>query len=378
MRLIPVLAVLSILLISSPAAVSAEPSEELWLPEETWYCYGNLMTLNYLYESTGLTIEWTIIGYLDGTPGEVQNHTGPNLLIDVRDYDIVHVTQAVTSIETGDTDSKSIEVFPVGLMPGETIVVRYMDGYNEISRDVLDKNKSVMLGNPFTYPPEDPSKTNYRFTGWYLDRECTQTFNPLTPILRDITVYAGWASTGTSGSTTVSGYVVTFNTAPGLTYKVVGTGERAISFTVSVMDGYRFDTDSIQASAGTTKISPVNGVYTLSGISRDTVIEITGDRLYNVSYDLSRMNISSEFLDRDSVSVSFSPVFGWSGVSLKVIMGGADVTSQYADGSSVEIDEMTGDVIIIAQADFPWIYIVIAAVLIAIAVAVFLVRGRAD
>lgn len=59
-------------------------------------------------------------------------------------------------------------------------------------------------------------------------------------------------------------------------------------------------------------------------------------------------------------------------------MGGADVTSQYADGSSVEIDEMTGDVIIIAQADFPWIYIVIAAVLIAIAVAVFLVRGRAD
>lgn len=295
MRLIPVLAVLSILLISSPAAVSAEPSEELWLPEETWYCYGNLMTLNYPYESTGLTIEWTIIGYLDGTPGEVQNHTGPNLLIDVRDYDIVHVTQAVTSIETGDTDSKSIEVFPVGLMPGETIVVRYMDGYNEISRDVLDKNKSVMLGNPFTYPPEDPSKTNYRFTGWYLDRECTQTFNPLTPILRDITVYAGWASTGTSGSTTVSGYVVTFNTAPGLTYKVVGTGERAISFTVSVMDGYRFDTDSIQASAGTTKISPVNGVYTLSGISRDTVIEITGDRLYNVSYDLSRMNISSEF-----------------------------------------------------------------------------------
>lgn len=64
-----------------------------------------------------------------------------------------------------------------------------------------------------------------------------------------------------------------------------------------------------------------------------------------MSYDLSRMTISSEVLDRDSVSVSFSPVFGWSGVSLKVIMGGVNVTSQYADGSSVEIDAMTGDVI---------------------------------
>lgn len=357
---------------------SSDSSDADWISEETWYCYGNIMTLKYPYDPSNLIINWTIQGYLDKVPDEVQTSEGPNVLIDVRDYDMVHVTQTVTSTETGDTDSKSIDVIPIGLMPGESIVIRFMDGTHELAREELNKDNAVRLGDPFVVVPEDPSKTNYRFTGWFLDKECTQAFNPLIPILQDTTVYAGWASTGTSGSTTVSGYVVTFNTAPGLTYQVVGTGERAISFTVSVMDGYRFDTDSIQASAGTTKIPPVNGVYTLSGISRDTVIEITGDRLYNVSYDLSRVDVSSEFLGKDSISVSFSPVFGWSGVSLKVIMGGADVTSQYVDGSSVEIDGMTGDVIIIAQADFPWIYIVIAAVLIAIAVVIFLVRGRSD
>lgn len=371
-----VVVVLCFLLVGS--VFFTDSSDADWIPEETWYCYGNIMTLKYPYDSANLTIDWTIEGYSDEVPDEVQITEGPNVLIDVRDYDMVHVTQTVTSTETGDTDSKSIDVIPIGLMPGESIVVRFMDGTHEVAREELNKDNAVRLGDPFVVVPEEPSKTNYRFTGWFLDKGCTQAFNPLIPILQDTTVYAGWASTGTSGSTTVSGYVVTFNTAPGLTYQVVGTGERAISFTVSVMDGYRFDTDSIQASAGTTKIPPVNGVYTLSGISRDTVIEITGDRLYNVSYDLSRVDISSEFLDRDSISVSFSPVFGWSGVSLKVIMGGADVTSQYVDGSSVEIDEITGDVIIIAQADFPWIYIVIAAVLIAIAVVIFLVRGRAD
>ena len=366
-----------IVILFSATMVSAESIDQPWSPNDTWYCYGNIMTLDYPYDSTDLTIEWTIIGYSGGVPDDVQHYTGPKLLINVSEYDVVHVTQAVTSITTGDSDSSSVEVIPVGLKPGESIMVRFVDGYNEIAKTVFDKDRSVKLGNPFVYVPDDPVKTNYRFTGWYLDPECTQEFNPYAPVLRDTIVYAGWTSAGSSGSIDVSGYVVTFNTAPGLTYQVVGTGDRAVSFTVSVMDGYRFDMDSIQASIGTTKISPVNGVYTLSGITKDTVIEITGDRLYNVSYDMSNVSISSEDLGKDSLSVSFSPSFGWSGISLKVIMGGADVTSQFVDGSSVDISQLTGDVIIMAQADFPWIYVLIIVIIVAIAlVAVLLARKR--
>ena len=373
------LVVVSFILVMSFTAilVSIDESDAEWTPEETWYCYGNIMTLHYPYDPTSLTIEWVIEGYSDGLMQDVQTTYGESVLIDVRSYDDVHVIQTVTSIETGETDSKSVEVIPLGLTPGESIIVRFVDGSHEIARESLDKDNAVRLGNPFVVMPDDPVKSNYSFTGWYVDQECTKSFNPYYPILNDTTVYAGWTSTGSSGSIDVSGHIVTFNAAPGLTYQVVGTGDRAVSFTVSVMDGYRFDMDSIQASVGTTKISPVNGIYTLSGITKDTVIEITGDRLYNVSYDMSNVSISSEDLGKDSLSVSFSPSFGWSGVSLKVIMGGTDVTSQYVNGSSVDIDQLTGDVIIMAQADLPWIYVLVIVIIVAIAlVAVLLSRKR--
>lgn len=182
------------------SVVFIDSSDADWTPEETWYCYGIIMTLKYPYDSTGLTIDWTVECYSDGVLDEVQTSEGPNVLIDVRDYDIVHVTQVVTSIETGDTDSKSIDVIPIESKPGEFIVIRFMDGTHELAREELNKDNAVRLGDPFVVVPEDPSKTNYRFTRWFLDKECTWAFNPLIPILQDTAVYAGWASTGTSGA----------------------------------------------------------------------------------------------------------------------------------------------------------------------------------
>ena len=363
------------IIVSVSFLVSADVDADGWNPEETWYCYGDVMLLKYPYDSMGLTIEWTIEGFKDGVSSGEEHHMGETVAVNVGEYDVVHVIQSVT--DGSDYDSKSIEVIPLGLRSSDKITVRFMDGLYEVAREVLDGSSSVMLGMKFVDLPEDPSKTNYRFTGWYTDQECTKEFNPYIPILNDTTVYAGWASAGSSGSIDVSGYVVTFNTAPGLTYQVVGIGDRAVSFTISVLDGYRFDMYSIQASVGTTKISPVNSIYTLSGIAKDIIVEITGDSLYSVSYDITNVSVSSESLGKDSLSVSFSPSFGWSGVSLKVIMGGVDVTSQYVNGSSVDIDLLTGDVIILAQADFPWIYVLVIVIIVVIAlVAVLLARKR--
>ena len=346
-------------------------------PEETWYCYGDVMLLKYPYDDTGLTVSWSIVGYNQGTILDSREEVGKTVALNVGSYDRVLVTQIVTEIGGTDSDRKTIEVIPLGMKSTDVITVRFMDGVREIQSYKLDSSTSVMLGSAFVVPPEDPSKTNYRFTGWYTDQACTREFNPYIPILSDTTVYAGWVSAGTSGSTDVSGYIVTFNAAEGLSYEVVGKGDRAVSFTVSVKDGCRFDMDSIQAFVGMTRISPVNGVYTLSGIDRDIIVEITGDRLYSVSYDMSNVSVSSENLGKDSLSVSFSPSLGWIGVSLKVIMGGVDVTSQYADGSSVDIGLLTGDVIIIAQAEFPWIYVLIVVIVMVVALAaILLVRKR--
>lgn len=370
--LIPV----AIILLSVPVLASYD-SDADWAPEETWYCYGNIMTLKYPYDPTDLAVEWEITEYQNGSVKETRHETGTNILIDVTDIDSVRVVQTVTSVTTGDKANKSIEVIPIGLKSGQSITVRFMDGTREITRETLDMKKSVMLGNTFVDLPSDPSKNGYRFTGWCTDPACTQRFNPLVPVLSDTVVYAGWESTGSSGSIEVSGHIVTFNVADGLEYEVTGTGANAVSFTVSVKNGYRFDTGSITASVGVDRITPVNGVYTLAGISKDTVIDITGDRLYAVSYDLKNVSLSSEDLERDSLKASFSPVFGWSGMDIRVIMGGADVTSEYVDGSAVSIPELTGDVIIIAQADMPWIYIAIGTiVIIAILAGVPLIRRR--
>ncbi len=357
-------------------AVCAYDSDADWVPEETWYCYGNIMTLEYPYDTTGLTVEWIVEKYKDGSIVGTENNEGKKIYTNVSGIDRAHVTQKVTS-GNGESDSKSIEVIPLGLGPGDEIKVRFMDGTREISRFVLDMNRSVLFGNTFVDLPSDPSKNGYRFTGWYTDPACTQRFSPLVPVLSDTVVYAGWESTGSSGSIEVSGHIVTFNVADGLEYEVTGTGANAVSFTVSVKNGYRFDTGSITASVGVDRITPVNGVYTLAGISKDTVIDITGDRLYAVSYDLKNVSLSSEDLERDSLKASFSPAFGWSGMDIRVIMGGADVTSEYVDGSAVSIPELTGDVIIIAQADMPWIYIAIGAiVIIAILAGALLIRRR--
>lgn len=357
-------------------AVCTYDSDADWVPEETWYCYGNIMTLEYPYDTTGLTVEWIIEKYKGGSIVGTENNEGKKIYTDVSGIDGAHVTQKVTS-ENGESDSKSIEVIPLGLGPGDEIKVRFMDGTREISRFVLDMNRSVLFGNTFVDLPSDPSKNGYRFTGWYTDPACTQRFSPLVPVLSDTVVYAGWESTGSSGSIEVYGHIVTFNVADGLEYEVTGTGANAVSFTVSVKNGYRFDTGSITASVGVDRITPVNGVYTLAGISKDTVIDITGDRLYAVSYDLKNVSLSSEDLERDSLKASFSPAFGWSGMDIRVIMGGADVTSKYVDGSAVSIPELTGDVIIIAQTDMPWIYIAIGAiVIIAILAGALLIRRR--
>ena len=47
--------------------------------------------------------------------------------------------------------------------------------------------------------PLDPEKEGFIFAGWYIDRECSETFDFLTPINTDTTVYAKWAEPAETG-----------------------------------------------------------------------------------------------------------------------------------------------------------------------------------
>ena len=48
--------------------------------------------------------------------------------------------------------------------------------------------------------PEDPTRDNYRFGGWYTDPGCTNEFNFSTRVKSDITLYAYWIAPDESGS----------------------------------------------------------------------------------------------------------------------------------------------------------------------------------
>ena len=49
----------------------------------------------------------------------------------------------------------------------------------------------VEEGNVLTVPSE-PSRTGFRFTGWYSDKACTVTFDFSKPVTKDLTIYTGW------------------------------------------------------------------------------------------------------------------------------------------------------------------------------------------
>lgn len=62
--------------------------------------------------------------------------------------------------------------------------------------------------------PADPARSGYRFTGWYLDKNCTEPWNFANIVRKNITLYAGWEKIITANPTTskviVNGSEVSF------------------------------------------------------------------------------------------------------------------------------------------------------------------------
>ena len=235
----------------------------------------------------------------------------------------------------------------------------------------------VILGQPFVQLPSNPVKSGYTFGGWYTDQTYTQQFDPYQPVTGDMFVYAKWTTSG-GQVVTEDGYVVTFDVTDGLKYDVQSVGKDSVKFTVGTKEGHRYKEGTLQVIPSSGSIVKDDDSYTLSSIKSNVIVRISAQMLGTVSYDMSNCTISETTASDGTISAKVSPSFGWSGLSIKVLKDGRDVTSEWLSGDTVKVPADSGNVVVIAKATLPWLYILIAAIVIIAIIAFLILRRRSE
>ena len=245
--------------------------------DDTYYCYGDHPNLvpKFINEE----VEWSVV-YDDGTTTtpDVDPKTG------VATVDLTGHSTAVVTQEVGN-DIARATLIALHLGSGEYIVTFYDRGA-VCGDQIVDGTKVVEKGQPHVYPPTVSDREGYDFGGWFTTStfEVGTEFDPSEPITGNTNVYAKWSpvtSGGTTGSINVGSHIVTFNCSPGLTYTLLDSGNGRVSFTVSELPDYQVIEGSIEVEANGNPISPVDGVYTVTGINTDVLITIDGDLMFS-------------------------------------------------------------------------------------------------
>ena len=385
-----------VMLLLVPAiSLSADADEA---PEATHYCYGETLTLKY-DRSDDVDVAWEWTKYVEDSQ-EKGSGTGTEIRIDLSGVDLVEVTQTVS--KGVHTDVMTIRVKAMHIKydandDDKRYTVRFLDGNRVLHSDVLDESSLVESGMPFVIVADAPQKDGFTFLGWYYrDGNGKEvSFDPYEPVTSDMDVYAKWVGNGSvpggddSGTVVVGGtHIVTFKTEPGLYYTVNSSGKGAISFTVSVYDGFHYRDVKAVSDKGT--VNMVGTTYTISGISSDITVTISGERMYAVNYRLPEgisvyangYGDNPELVSGGALNMS---VEGSDGMSIFVQMGSEDVTDEYVSDGVISIPDVTGDLFVLVVGDssgsddggFPWWVLVAIVLIIAVAVvAVVYLRSR--
>ncbi|MBQ8392437.1 MAG: InlB B-repeat-containing protein [Clostridia bacterium] len=132
----------------------------------------------------------------------------------------------------------------------------------------------VNAGDTLTYPTV-PTRTNYVFTGWYTDADCTNEYTFSNEITADMTLYAGW------GSYTVSSYYWTSsngvlystnkNSSSSSYYQITAQSPITVTFQYRVSSEANYDYLYIRKN-GANVVPSISGntSYTTCTVSLDT------------------------------------------------------------------------------------------------------------
>ena len=376
--------IISLLALSLPL-MSDDASADAGVDKEV-YCYGDNPTFSYEL-SSNVTVSWRVYD----SDGEAIDFT----VIDERSMTVdlegigedVYVEQTVTG--GGITDTQIMLVHPMHVIEDEDgqFTINFWDGDELLNTQVIHGGTHVMAGDDFFFVPDAPEKEGFNFIGWYLDTSLTDTYvDSKSPVTDDLDFHARWGSTSGGGTHTVTihdTHLVTFEMVNGLRYDIVSVGGVEVRFRVSVADGYVFDMSTVTVSANTGTLTQEDGVYILDGIRADTVVTISGSQMFSVDYRLGNVSVSVPGYDTlpgttiaGSFDMDVEAPFGWSGLDVTVLMDGKDVTAECVYGGAIHIGKVTGDLVIIADSSIPWLYILIAVIVIAAVLAVFVLHRR--
>ena len=250
------------------------------------YCYGDSPTFMHpMYDS--MNIDWTVTGYdTEGNVVAVEGNEDENQGFHVSLVGLSYavITQNVSHPMDGNVTASQTMLVHAMHIGDETYDVRFWNG-SEIVDTVEITNETVIeVPGHFALPPEDPSREGFVFGGWYTDRSFVQNslFDSRDVITGDLDVYAKWTavdvpSGGNSGNISTGVYTVTFQCDTGLTYDILSNSNGTVTFQVLEESGYDVIWSTVNVDADYCNVGYSGGVYTLTGISSDIIVLITGE-----------------------------------------------------------------------------------------------------
>lgn len=266
-------------LVMTSGVVLMDDSDAETLDQGTYYVYGDNPIMMPTFPESEST--WTATcgdTVLKVTPyGD-----GGSVTIDISGVDgVVRVEQTV-----GDDVAVS-NLIPLHLpSSGDedgVYTITFHDGNNVVEVSTITNQTVVEMGDIHVAQPEDPEREGYEFGGWFTDRSfvANSEFDPRQPITGDMDVYAKWTSMSTPGGDSdrvdVENHVVTFQCDTGLTYNLLTNTGGVITFEVLEESGYDVVWSTVEVTADYCDVSYLNGLYTLSGINSDVIVQITGE-----------------------------------------------------------------------------------------------------
>ena len=164
-----------------------------------------LFTITFVYDNgTDETVELTTNaeGKIDSLPID-PTYDGHRFL--GWTYNSQTVTTSTVFAENATVTAEWIEVYTVTFNS---------NGGTEVASQTVDNGS-------YAVEPTKPTKSGYRFLGWFTDETCETLYNFSTAVTGNITLYAGWEE--------AQGYTITFNANEG----ELGNGSSVFEYTTS-------------------------------------------------------------------------------------------------------------------------------------------------